>query len=89
MSVSDSAFPASAAFQQIADGLKNSEADKKDAISKAKAIFAFTLKNKDGQQKSWYIDLKNKGEVGEGLAPAGDKANGMFPRYIINSRFRS
>lgn len=69
-------FPSSEAFDLIADGLKN-ESDRKDAVKQGKAIFAFTLKNTDGEEKSWYLDLKNKGEVGLGTAPSGQKANGM------------
>jgi len=34
------------------------------------------LKNKEGQTDSWYIDLKEKGEVTKG-EPA--KADGVFP----------
>lgn len=40
------------------------------------AVFSFTLKNEAGQTKSWYIDLKEKGEVTKGEAPAGKKADG-------------
>ncbi|QIW98122.1 hypothetical protein AMS68_003640 [Peltaster fructicola] len=74
MPLADPKFPSSEAFDLIADGLKN-EADKKDAIKQGKAIFAFTLKNGAGEEKSWYLDLKKKGEVGVGAAPAGEKAN--------------
>jgi hypothetical protein len=75
MGVSDPAFPSSKAFDMIEDGLKN-EKDRKEAISKGKAIFAFTLKNPAGKQESWYLDLKKTGTVGKGLAPAGEKATG-------------
>ena len=68
-------FPASAAFDAINDALK-SEADKKDAIKQANAIFAFTLKNKAGETESWHIDLKNQGVVGTGV---GDKPTGECP----------
>merc|ERR1711964_874267 len=43
------------------------DAERKDAIKQANAVFAFTLKNKAGETESWHIDLKNKGEVGKGL----------------------
>ena len=42
------------------------------------AIFAFVLKNAQGETDSWYIDLKDKGEVAKGEAPAGGKADGEF-----------
>lgn len=67
MSLKNDAFPSSAAFDTINDTLKSSDAERKDAIKQANAVFAFTLKNKAGETESWHIDLKNKGEVGKGL----------------------
>jgi putative sterol carrier protein len=67
-------FPSSAAFDEIARSLSASDADRKDAIKQANAIFAFTLKNSAGTQESWYIDLKESGTVGKGTAPEGKKA---------------
>lgn len=48
-------------------------------MKKGNAIFAFTLKNKQGEIGSWYIDLKDKGEVAKGKAPKGKKADGQSP----------
>ena len=45
-------------------------------MKKGNAVFSFTLKNKEGQTESWHIDLKDKGEVAKGEAPAGKKADG-------------
>ena len=42
------------------------------------AIFAFVLKNAQGETDSWYIDLKDKGEVAKGEVPEGGKADGEF-----------
>jgi hypothetical protein len=70
--------PSSAAFDVINQTLQANEADRKDAIDKAKAIVAFNLKNSGGEEAAWYLDLKNKGEVGQGLAPQGAKADGKF-----------
>ncbi|KAI4648066.1 hypothetical protein J4E93_004477 [Alternaria ventricosa] len=74
MSLKNDEFPASAAFDEIAQALSASDADRKDAIKNGKAIFAFTLKNKAGAQETWYLDLKETGTVGKGPAPAGKKA---------------
>ena len=71
--ISPDAFPSSAAFDLISSSLSGSEAERKDAIKKGGAVFAFTLKNKAGATESWYIDLKEKGEVGKGEPPK--KAN--------------
>ncbi|KAK1771211.1 fatty acid-binding protein [Phialemonium atrogriseum] len=67
MSLKNDKFPSSAAFDAINDALNTSEADRKDAINKGGAIFAFTLKNKAGETDSWHIDLKNNGAVAKGL----------------------
>ncbi|TVY35945.1 Fatty acid-binding protein [Lachnellula subtilissima] len=67
MSFKNDAFPASAAFDVINSAITSSDAERKDAIKKGNAIFAFTLKNKAGETDSWHIDLKSKGEVGKGL----------------------
>lgn len=75
MSLRSDAFPSSAAFDAINDSLQSNDADRKDAVKKGNAIFAFTLKNSAGTTESWHIDLKDKGEVAKGEAPAGKKAN--------------
>lgn len=59
--------------------LQSDEAERKDAIKNAQTIVAFNLKNASGKEESWYLDLKEKGEVGKGAAPAGKKADGEFP----------
>ncbi|KAI9761298.1 MAG: hypothetical protein M4579_001088 [Chaenotheca gracillima] len=74
MSLKNSAFPSSAAFDLIADSLKD-ESERKDAIKKGNAVFAFTLKNGDGATESWYIDLKEKGIVAKGTGPEGKKTD--------------
>lgn len=70
-------FPSSAAFDAINSSLQSDDAERKDAVKKGNAVFAFTLKNKEGQTDSWYIDLKEKGEVAKGEAPSGKKADGQ------------
>ncbi|KAK0643066.1 SCP-2 sterol transfer family protein [Cercophora newfieldiana] len=66
MSLKNDKFPSSAAFDAINAALSD-PADKKDAIKQGNAIFAFNIKNAAGEVESWYIDLKNKGEVAKGL----------------------
>ena len=61
----------------------NSDAERKDAIKKGGAIFAFTLKNEKGEQQSWHIDLKETGTVGKGLAPEGKKPGGKSPAIVV------
>lgn len=80
--------PSSAAFDVINQTLQANDADRKNALSQAKAIFAFNLKNASGEESAWYLDLKNKGEVGQGLAPSGEKADGMFtfPLLVVAPR---
>lgn len=35
-------------------------------MNKGQAVFAFKLKNNAGKEQSWYIDLKENGEVKKG-----------------------
>ena len=60
------AWPSSAAFDAISSALSD-DAERKDAIKKGGAIFAFTLKNSKGESKDWHVDLKEGGKVGNGL----------------------
>ncbi|KGO73394.1 hypothetical protein PITC_085320 [Penicillium italicum] len=83
MSLKKDSHPSSAAFDVINQMLQANEADRKDALSKAKAIFTFNLKNPSGEEAAWYLDLKNKGEVGQGAAPAGSKSDGE-PTFRIS-----
>jgi putative sterol carrier protein len=72
--MSTDAFPSSAAFDAISSVL-STESDRKAAIKQTGgAIFAFTLKNPAGETDSWYLDLKDSGTVGKGVAPEGKKA---------------
>jgi hypothetical protein len=78
MGVSDPAFPASQAFDLIGSALGSSDAERKNAVKKGGAIFAFSLKNPQGEEQSWHIDLKKEGVVGKGVSPEGEKADGML-----------
>ncbi|KAL9605450.1 MAG: hypothetical protein Q9179_001362 [Wetmoreana sp. 5 TL-2023] len=75
MSLKSGSFPSSAAFDAINSSLQSDDAERKDAVKKGNAIFAFKLKNKEGQEEAWNIDLKEKGAVGKGEAPEGKKAD--------------
>ncbi|KAJ5909411.1 hypothetical protein N7504_004054 [Penicillium tannophilum] len=75
MALKKDSHPSSAAFDVINETLQGDEAGRKEAINGAKAIVAFNIKNKDGKEEIWHLDLKNKGEVGQGAAPAGAKAD--------------
>jgi len=58
----------------IRDSLASSDTERKEAIQNGKAVFGFTLKNKEGKEESWYIDLKDTGKVSK---EAPKKADGM------------
>lgn len=79
-------FPASVAFDAINEALNASEADRKDAIKRGGAVFAFTLKNAAGETESWHVDLKEKGVVAKGL---GEKPNGECHYSEKSGRMRA
>lgn len=60
--VSADGFNASPFFKELFDGLQD-EALKKKAISGVKAAIVITLKNKEGKDQSWLLDLKNEGSL--------------------------
>lgn len=66
------AFPSSAAFDAINSSLQSDEPERKDAVKKGNAVFAFTLKNQEGKTETWHIDLKEKGEVVKGVPEKAD-----------------
>ncbi|KAK0527771.1 hypothetical protein OC834_004304 [Tilletia horrida] len=62
-------FKAQPLFEQITDGLKGmSEKDKKDIIKKTNGVFEMHIKNAEGKELVWTIDLKKAGEAYEGKA---------------------
>ncbi|KAK9460873.1 SCP2 sterol-binding domain-containing protein [Lipomyces oligophaga] len=74
MALKIDAFPASGAFDVIQTALKDGK-EKANAMKKGAAIFAFTLKNSSGETKTWFVDLKTTGTVGQGTGPDGKSAD--------------
>lgn len=60
--VSADGFNASPFFKELADGLADPAIQKK-AIAGVKSIIVITLKNKEGKDQSWVLDLKNAGSI--------------------------
>jgi SCP-2 sterol transfer family len=79
MTLALSSHPSSQAFELINTALTSDPAERKDAIKKGGAVFSFVIKNAEGAEEKWYIDLKEKGEVGRGAHPEGGKADGVSP----------
>lgn len=55
-------FNASDLFKELSDGLKD-DAIRKKAINGVKAVIVITLKNKEGKDQSWVLDLKKDGAI--------------------------
>lgn len=55
-------FNASNLFEQLGEGLKD-DATRKKAIAGVKAVIVITLKNKEGKDQSWLLDLKKDGSI--------------------------
>lgn len=69
MTLADQEFPSSQAFDLLSQGLSD-PAMKQKFIKQSKILVQFDLKNSAGKTKSWYLDVKKAGEVGEGAAPS-------------------
>ena len=54
-------------------------------MKQGNAVFAFTLKNEAGETESWHIDLKEQGDVAQGLGtkPTGEGAPLAWKRKRI------
>lgn len=68
MSLAADGFNSSSLFQELSDGLKD-ESIKKKAINGVKAVIVITLKNKEGKDQSWVLDLKKDGTVSKADTP--------------------
>ena len=55
-------FQSAQLFDVLGDALKDNQLKAK-AIKDVKATLVITLKNKEGKEKSWLLDLKNEGTV--------------------------
>lgn len=55
-------FNASPLFKELQDALQDDKIKQK-AISGVKATLVLTLKNKEGKEQSWLLDLKKEGSV--------------------------
>ncbi|KAK6462189.1 SCP2 sterol-binding domain-containing protein [Scheffersomyces coipomensis] len=64
----------SSEFLTLLEAGLSDDATRKKAISGVKAVIVFTLKNKDGKDQSWALDLKKEGTISkvEGTAPKSD-----------------
>lgn len=73
MSVSADGFNASELFEQLAEGLKDDK-NRSKAVSGVKASIVLTLKNKEGKEVSWLLDLKKDGTLTkvDGAPPKSD-----------------
>ncbi|KAI3402502.1 hypothetical protein KGF56_004594 [Candida oxycetoniae] len=73
MSIEVDGFNASPLFKELGDGLKDPTAVTK-AIKGVNAVIVITLKNKEGKENSWVLDLKKDGSLKSvsGPPPKGD-----------------
>lgn len=65
-------FNSSPFLKELYDGLQDPELKKK-AIGGVKAVIVITLKNKEGKDQSWVLDLKKEGTISKAdSAPKSD-----------------
>ncbi|RCK55519.1 Oleate-induced peroxisomal protein POX18 [Candida viswanathii] len=73
MSVEVDGFNASPLFKELNEGLAD-KAKAQEAVKAVNAIIVITLKNKEGKEQSWVLDLKKAGTLAkvDGAVPKGD-----------------
>ncbi|RHZ65472.1 hypothetical protein Glove_315g73 [Diversispora epigaea] len=69
MSVKVEGFKSSDVFEQLQTSFTDNSI-KQESIKKVKAIFEFNVKNSDGKEQLWTLDLKNEGSVKTGKGSA-------------------
>lgn len=62
MSVEADGFNASPLMEMLYAGLQD-EATAKKAVDQVKAVIVITLKNKEGKEQSWVLNLKNEASL--------------------------
>ena len=62
MSVEAEGFKASPFLSQIEQGLSDKDLSKA-AVQAVNAVLIINLKNKDGKDQAWLLDLKNEGSI--------------------------
>ncbi|RGB22213.1 sterol-binding-like protein [Rhizophagus diaphanus] len=77
MSVKVDGYKSSSIFEQLKVNISDNEAKKKETIKKVNAIFEFNVKNNEGKEQIWTMDLKKDGTVQTGKGSAK-------PDIIIN-----
>ncbi|RIA91814.1 sterol-binding-like protein [Glomus cerebriforme] len=70
MSVKVDGYKSSTVFEQLKVNITDNEAKKKETIKKINAIFEFNVKNSEGKEQIWTLDLKNDGTVQTGKGSA-------------------
>ncbi|GBB86539.1 hypothetical protein RclHR1_12970002 [Rhizophagus clarus] len=70
MSVKVDGYKSSSIFEQLKVNITDNEAKKKETIKKVNAIFEFNVKNKEGKEQIWTLDLKKDGTVQTGKGSA-------------------
>lgn len=82
MGLADDNFPASNVFDFIQSAVDNDPELKKKVIKQSDALVVFQLKNKNGETKSWWLDLKNEGGVGQGTVEKPDITLSMSDEHF-------
>lgn len=73
MSVEVDGFNASSLFKELNEGLAD-KSKAQEAVKAVNAVIVITLKNKEGKEQSWILDLKKDGTLAkvDGSAPKND-----------------
>ncbi|CAG8579438.1 9216_t:CDS:2 [Cetraspora pellucida] len=92
-------FKSSAVFDEIKTSISD-EKLKAETIKKVNSIFQFNIKNSEGKEQIWTLDLKKEGSIKEGKHPKPDitmtmddesfvqiasgKLNGKISNFLLN-----
>jgi putative sterol carrier protein len=65
-------FKSESIFKQIETSLSSNPSLAKELVKKTNSVIVFDLKNKQGEQKAWSLDLKKEGKLKQGNTEGAD-----------------
>jgi putative sterol carrier protein len=65
-------FKSESIFKQIETSLSSNPSLAKELVKKTNSVIVFNLKNKQGEQKAWSLDLKKEGKLKQGNTEGAD-----------------
>jgi putative sterol carrier protein len=85
MSVLKEGFESSPLFQRLKEGFESQTPDQKaEMLKKVNSVFQMIVKNKQGVEQSWVLDLKDTATVSLGIPLKSDIAISLLDQTFVD-----